>query len=125
MRYKKAKKADADTEKLIRKFLTKAVIKTTVSAMIVASFLFLGNYLESVMDWAGILLQIVAVGAWLACEYLNWVFPTSVYDGFLSFIKLARYFIAYTRFKNEQTYYVKTNLIERIREKWKKEENDD
>lgn len=118
--FKKSKKDDADNSKSIRKYLTKAVIKTIFNVALVILFFFFGNYLESVIEGAGTLVKIFAIGAWLVSEYLNWIVPTSVYDGFFSFIKLARNFIAYSKFKDGHTYYVKINLIERIREKLKR-----
>ncbi|MBQ2881736.1 MAG: hypothetical protein IJE40_05665 [Clostridia bacterium] len=123
--FKKVKDDNTDSLKPIKKFLFKAVVKTVLSVAIVVFFLFLGNYLESLMEWVGIFVKVLVIGVWLLSEYLNWIVPTSIYDGFASFIRLSRYFFAYSSFKKGQPYYVKVNLIERLREKFKREKDDD
>ena len=123
--YKKSKKTIVDSRTPIKKFLIKSVIKTLLSFAIVILSFFLGNHVESLMNWAKKLLPFAVLGIWLVSEYINWIAPTSVYDGFASFVKLARYFLAYANFQKGFPYYVKINLKERICEKFKREEKDD
>lgn len=125
--YKKIPKENTDVHPLIGKFLSKAVAKTVFGfALIILSFVF-GNYIESFMEWAGILLNTAVIGIWLVSEYMNWIAPTSIYDGFVSIIKLLRYFRAYAKFQKGCPYYVKVNFKERIFEKlkMKRDEDDD